>query len=369
MFYDKYFYTRSDIISEIKSTSNYSLDEILYALNEIISDGNEIFVDKYERLGKMENIGDMYMFQPIELENTQISMFDREIPVNFKHDKIKIVNENIEDDEDKSKDLNDKIFLKIKDDYSKIIDYENNETNYSFALKELLEIFGFKKEFIKNILINHLLDNLSFIEKHKLVEYVYNLDKITHELEDEIKKYFEKRVVRNELLKGILLQNEGKYEILIMKSNDNKKYFMKAKQGEINSLLKQIKEVFLFSEEDFQKNFGNKIGILINFKNKSKEYNELIFKIKDMEQERTTGARCDQFSKNDKIKLLNELVSNLDGVITSYTGTNMKKIPIDTCYFIEFLFRYMNISEIGNKKWFLDAEQSVLNKLEKRIKL
>ena len=88
-----------------------------------------------------------------------------------------------------------------------------------------------------------------------------------------------------------------------------------------------------------------------------------------MKQERTTGARCDQFSKNDKIKLLNELVSNLDGVITSYTGKNMKKIPIDTCYFIEFLFRYMNISEIGNKKWFLDAEQSVLNKLEKRIKL
>lgn len=369
MFYDKYFYTRSDIISEIKSTSNYSLDEILYALNEIVTDGSEIFVDKYNRLGKMENIGDMYMFQPIELENSQISMFDRENPVNFKHDKIKILNENVEEEGEKTKFSSDKIFLKIKNDYSKIIDYENNETNYSFALKELLEIFGFNKEKIKNILINHLIDNLSFKEKHKLIDYIYNLSEITHELEDEIKKYFEKKIISNQLLKGILLQNEGKYDVLIMKNNDDKKYFIKAKQGEINSLIKQIKEVFLFSEEHLKKNFGNKIGILVNFKNKSKEENELLFKIKDMEQERTTGARCDQFSKNDKIKLLNELISNLDGVITSYTGTNMKKIPIDTCYFIEFLFRYMNISEIGNKKWFLDAEQSVLNKLEKRIKL
>ena len=48
---------------------------------------------------------------------------------------------------------------------------------------------------------------------------------------------------------------------------------------------------------------------------------------------------------------------------------NMKKIPIDTCYFIEFLFRYMNMEEVGGKKWFLDAEQSILNKLERRIKL
>ena len=96
---------------------------------------------------------------------------------------------------------------------------------------------------------------------------------------------------------------------------------------------------------------------------------ELLFKIKDTKPDRTTGASCDQYTKTDKLQILNELVSNVDDIIVTYTGTNMKKIPIDTCHFIEFLFRYMNIEKSGGKKWFLDAEQSILNKLERRIKL
>jgi hypothetical protein len=62
-------------------------------------------------------------------------------------------------------------------------------------------------------------------------------------------------------------------------------------------------------------------------------------------------------------------VSNKDKIVENYTGTNMKKKPIDTCYFIELLFRYMDYKEIDEKKWFLVAEQSILNKLERRIKL
>lgn len=371
MFSQKYFYRRSDLISEIKAVTKYSLDEILYALDEIISDGNDIFVDKYKRLGKLVNVEDMYMFQPLELLNSQISMFDRETPVDVKHYDIKII-QDIDDDAKKKEDLtiiDSNIYNKLSSEYTRIYDYKNNETSYSFAMSELLDVFEVDPQLVKEILIQHLLDNLSVNDKKKLLEYVYNLKDISHELEQMIKDYFDKKKVNNSILTGYLICGEKGYEIFLMKTNKSKKYFIKAKQGEINNLLTSIKDTFLFSLDEINNNFGSKIGVLLNVKNKSLERNELLFKIKDTKQERTTGARCDQYTKTDKLKLLNELVSNIDKVIVSYSGSNMKKIPIDTCYFIELLFRYMDIKKIDGKKWFLDAEQSVLNKLERRIKL
>ena len=369
MISQKYFYRRDELISEIKAITHYSMDEIVYALDEIINDGNEIFVDKYDRLGKLINIDEMYMFQPIELINDQISMFDRELPIDVKHNEIKIINNNVNVKEDVPDTTNDTIYTKISEDYAKIYDYKNNETRYSFALTELIDNFKINKSIIKNILIYHLLDNIAFNDKHQLLEYIYNLNEPIHELGQIIKEYFETKQVKNGALTGFLLYNDSKYDILLMKKNGNQKFFIKAKQGEINSLLNSIKETFLFTLDEFKSDFGKNVGVLLNSKNKSLEKSELLFKIKDTKQDRTTGARCDQYTKTDKLQILNELVSNVEDIIVTYTGTNMKKIPIDTCHFIEFLFRYMNIEKSGGKKWFLDAEQSILNKLERRIKL
>jgi superfamily II DNA or RNA helicase len=371
MFSQKYFYRKSDLISEIKAVTKYSLDEILYALDEIISDGNDIFVDKYKRLGKLVNVADIYMFQPLELLNSQVSMFDRETPVDVKHYDIKIV-QDTDNDTQKKEDtglIDNNIYNTLSSEYTRIYDYKNNETSYSFAMTELLDVFEVDSQIVKEILIEHLLDNLSVSDKTNLLDYIYNLKDITHELEKLIKDYFDKKKVSNTILTGYLLCSEKGYVIYLMKTDQKKKYFIKAKQGEINNLLTSIKDTFLFTLDEINNNFGSKIGVLLNVKNKSLERNELLFKIKDTKQERTTGARCDQYTKTDKLKLLNELVSNIDKVIVNYTGSNMKKIPIDTCYFIELLFRYMDFKKIDGKKWFLDAEQSVLNKLERRIKL
>ena len=45
--------------------------------------------------------------------------------------------------------------------------------------------------------------------------------------------YFDKKKVSNSVLTGYLIYNEKSYEILLMKENKNKKYFIKAKQGEL----------------------------------------------------------------------------------------------------------------------------------------
>ena len=376
MFESKYVYLKEELISDIKLTTNYSTEEIIYALNEIIEDGSEIFVDKYKRLGKIVNIGEMYMFQPLELINKEISVFDRSIPVDYKNDKIKLVlDDNFVSEKKSVKDkiesdvIDDKVYNELVENYTKYYDYEVNESVYKFALNEMINKLNLDRHILKNILIEHLLDHLSFSDKKKLIKYIYNIE-ITHELEIIIKKYFDKKFVNNKILNGIILQNEDKYELLLRKNNDSKVYFIKAKQGEINNLLPQIKEKFLYDDKMIKEKFGEKIGVLINFKNKSLKKNELIFKIKNLTQQRTTGARCDQYTKTDKIQLMNELTPklNIDGIIEEYTNSNMKKIPLDSCYYIEFLFRYLETT-LKDKKMFLSPEESILNKLERRIKL
>jgi hypothetical protein len=88
-----------------------------------------------------------------------------------------------------------------------------------------------------------------------------------------------------------------------------------------------------------------------------------------MDQERTTGARCDQTTKSEKIKLLNSLLNESDNNIPSYDGSTFKKIPVETCILIEFIFRYLDAIKQDGRRWFLSPEYAVLNKLERRIKL
>ena len=43
-----------------------------------------------DRNGKLVNIGEYYMFQPIELPNDQLTHFERSVPVDFKRDVVEM---------------------------------------------------------------------------------------------------------------------------------------------------------------------------------------------------------------------------------------------------------------------------------------
>ena len=56
----------------------------------LIDDKNEFITDMFGRLGNLVNIGEYYMFQPIELENIQIPYFERTHPISYKRPLIDI---------------------------------------------------------------------------------------------------------------------------------------------------------------------------------------------------------------------------------------------------------------------------------------
>jgi hypothetical protein len=84
LFHYRFFYRKDKLVAEITAVRQYPLLQINAALSHIVDDKNEFVTDIYERLGRVVNIGDMYLFQPVELDNKNISIYDRSVPIEYK---------------------------------------------------------------------------------------------------------------------------------------------------------------------------------------------------------------------------------------------------------------------------------------------
>lgn len=67
----------------------------------MVENKNEPILDKYGRVGHLINIGEYYLFQPNELNYENISIFDRSVPIDYKHS---FINFEINKDISKNKD-------------------------------------------------------------------------------------------------------------------------------------------------------------------------------------------------------------------------------------------------------------------------
>lgn len=68
----------------------YPIAQVYAALTTLVDTDTEYITDAYGRTGRLVNIGDYYLFQPIELMDNHITLFERSIPLQYKHEKLKI---------------------------------------------------------------------------------------------------------------------------------------------------------------------------------------------------------------------------------------------------------------------------------------
>ena len=91
LYKDAFFYKKTGpngIIAHVNAVRQYPIAQINLALTQMVTDSNEYVNDKYGRLGRIINVGDYYLFQPIELTDKRISVYERSVPVPYKHTEI-----------------------------------------------------------------------------------------------------------------------------------------------------------------------------------------------------------------------------------------------------------------------------------------
>ena len=93
-----------------------------------------------------------------------------------------------------------------------------------------------------------------------------------------------------------------------------------------------------------------------------KKNNIFTFKLKDMNNKRAKGIRCEQSTTTDAIRVLNLILSGKEDMPYKQNDTNLQKI---ICCKQEFMLRYFDFIKKNKKRWFLTPSESNLIELEK----
>lgn len=393
LFKDKFFYNKNDLIREINVIREYPIIQINAALNQLIEDTGEYLNDKYGRIGKLINIDNYYLFQPLELLSNNISLFERSVPLNYKHSNILFGLSKIEEDnfseedkyseeekdeidiEDREKQIKNKkesvlINLQKKELNEVINEIEKNYRNamvkqvitraepdwyiyFSLVREKLIKEEGeFNDDNIKLFLLKHILELLDFNKKILLFNYLYttdddNLSIVLKQLKNIIDD--ETNIVNEN--KGILLykENNKPYPIQLVIFRNNKWEFAEPEDKiDFENIIKtkNIKVTEL----------NNIVGFTTIFKN-----NYMIFKVKNMELKGHIGARCDQAGKIDSIKILNSIINS-----NKYDKVNTKQInKKEICIIQEMYLRLYDSIRKNGKRWYLYPVEVVISNLEK----
>ena len=88
VFSEHYFARKPDLVRMVQVQRNYPVSLINAALTLLTTDRSERLRDKYGRTGHLVNVGDMYFFQPAELEGTRLTVGERSHPLDFKREAI-----------------------------------------------------------------------------------------------------------------------------------------------------------------------------------------------------------------------------------------------------------------------------------------
>jgi hypothetical protein len=388
---ESFFYKKDVLIKSIQSPKIYPLVQIYAALTQLIEDNNEFIVDKYGRNGRLVNIGEYYLFQPIELIDKNISIYDRSVPIDYKHEMINfeinqqilkpvidkrnmeniiLEKENIIDTEKGNLTLNDMISnFNLTKEFTKQQKVPRGDDNWykhcGIVMKRMSQEYPEMNEYLLEILVSHIIETLLYNEKLDLMDYIYSLENIDKEkniVEYYSKKYFEEKSIVTNNFTAFILYNLSKMKIMIL--NENNKW-VEAEPEDKRELLASPEGIksLTFNDKQYNKNIG--------FIGYEKQNKYLVFKTKDITSKRDTGARCDEAGKEKTIKKINDIMGE-----EKYTSENTK-MQKDTngrvvresishnelCIIEEFILRYYNKIKKNNLKWFLTPEMALYHNL------
>ena len=390
LFKDKYFYKKSILINAINTPKEYPISQIDAGLSYLINDNQEYLLDMFGRLGRLINIGEYYLFQPIEIKNDNISLFDRTTPLDVKPKSIIITD--IKRNKDNEYDINagQELFETMLLDYIEILDNitqlgnvqkNRGEHNYklylSLILSELINncklLFDDLKlsendimDSLKEILITHQFDYLTSIERINVINYIYSL--LNNYGDSEVKKMYINRFMKI-IQKQIIIFDE-QYHLVIptnSKSNvqtteleDYEEIFLTLDEN-TNAWIKTSEsmkdDIYKLNVERITKELLNKphnrfVGY-IGYDSIKTDKVKLIFFLFDKTNPRSTGFSC---TKAGKSKMMSNYVETIKTItsnnnIIKLLEEELRKKPIqEVCLFVEMSFRIFD--KYGNMRYF-----------------
>ena len=391
LFKQRFFYVKSDLLHYLSTPKAYPYSQIYAALTQIITDQTEYLTDKYGRTGYLVNIGEYYLFQPSELNYKNISIFDRSVPINYKHDMIKfdiksdiarpvidkrgvpinILEEGEEIEHVRGKTILDEMFMNYKiatettttikatDNWyqhcSSVIRKMSNEPNIIEGNTE-----EDRRKVLEDFLIQHIVESLEIQDRIDLMNFLYSAKSYEGSNETEshfiskIRSILKSKEISARGITGMIGFNgpsrKANLKVFVLKDSQ----WVEGEPEDIRDLQSAMGKYML------QK---NKLNNLVGFIGMEHVKKFMVFKLKDTENARSTGFRCDQSGKARVVDILNDIENDV-----KYTSKGTKDGLFELCVRQEFTLRSFQKRQRDGLIWFVDTETAIINEFEKREK-
>ena len=384
LYREQSFYKKDQLFGAINLVKKYPEEQIYYCLSELIDNKNEYLIDRYGRRGYLINRGDYYAFQPMEITDENASIFERDVPVDYKRDSmlleleknvvltdiVKPLEKSIaplgdkEEDGDKTEDEKMvRTYETIMGELEKLLGVALNsksittgDTDWFIHVGQVLDILKDVHKiplvFITKYIVYHYLDTLDISDRLTIIGRLYAIDFDADNermVETILRGYFDDKKLVNRMSQAIILADMKVPKMFILKEGK----WVEARQVDSEKFAEKQNEKFLVDKE----NINNFVGFMSTFKGQ-----KIMFKTKDITQTRNnTGAICSQSGKSDIIRRLNSV---LEENIYSIKNTDAI-LKFGMCALLELILRYFTeINYKGrNKTYFMDTERALLNKV------
>jgi hypothetical protein len=388
-----FFYKKDVLIDLINTQKKYPYVQIYAALTQLIEDNNEVIIDKYDRPGHLVNIGEYYLFQPSELRNKNVSIFERSVPIDFKHSMIDFqLNQDIlkpvidkrnvgtnlyNENEGVVRTNGKKIFDELKTNYELAIEYSGKNKSlkdikkeedaddiwFKYAgivMRKMKKDYPESDKYLLELLSNHLVETVMFNDKVDLINYLYSLENIDEDsFEWFLRNYFERNSMKIKKMIFIIFYDVNNRKIMIL-NNDTNEWVEAEPEDEI-VVDKTIKD----KEKDDDINYNEIVGFIGYEKNNK----YLVFKTKDVFAKRNKGARCDEAGKEKTMIKLNKIIGKEIYTKESTKAKKNKSVVLEEavgqfelCVLQEFILRFFNKINKDGKTWFTTPEMAILEK-------
>ena len=425
LFKEKSIYKREQLIQSINIVKQYPMEQIFYALTYLIENKNSSpLIDKYGRLGFLTNKENLYLFQPNEISDESVSIYDRSVPIEFKNqnviyklptkeeqllaikkyniDEIKkpiqVVSQ-IENKDEITEKINEETIKMNNNDEENIIQTQpqplpqpqnQSEINYDFLLNKIKEhlLFLTQKQKRGNKETNWFI-NVSFvydflqevykitplqIKKYIIYHYLDTLplnDKITiitkiyitdEKILDDVEIYFKMYFDELKINSKIYFKNQPNEHIKtgVYLNNNENKNILYIRKDDNSWSLAEKADYEYFVDGLKEKFTVNKNKLNSHIGFFGLKKNQGNFEFKTKDITQVKSNTGSVCSQSGKIKIL-EILNKIDENYT-YTADNTKEIfTFSLCCIIELISRYY--TETTDKIYFINREKVEYNNL------
>jgi hypothetical protein len=395
LYKENYFYSKEELISLLNMKEDFSLLAINNALDELINNDIQRIVDKFNRKGRLINIDELYIYQPLDLDYEHTSIYNRSTELDSILDSIvyeipdkiekgvkiqeeKVVKENFKDGE--------KILIEIIKNYNNIIqgnlNYVKKKEKSKYNMMAYVinlnnknsNILNYDLDLLGNIILHILIDNLSLDLYTNLFMYIFNTiedyrvsDSEYLNIIESIKKYLDESIItieyKGSVLNGIIYANVSEYEkYTLFLINEDEKGIIKLIKGEqldYNRFQEFIMNKYLVNESLYPSAYA----YIVEGKKLDDFYDLKIIYFLTEKRTYSNGRICNNFHRiEDKYNsFMHEFLPK-----EVYNSLNKKfKLGTYLCVIAELYFRYYDLIAKDGKKWFYSMNHALINNKSK----